>query len=213
MTLVQPGGAAREQPATADRDDHHVRGGAELLDDLHRHRALAGDRQGRVEGRNQGGAGLLGVRDRGVGGLVVGVADDHHLDCLATDHGDPVALLARRVPRQVDHTLDAEGGTGVGHALAVVAGTGADHPARLLDRVELGDHVVGASHLVGADDLQVFAFEPDVPGDPLREPLVAFQRRTDDHPGQASGRVLDQVGIHQRLVRHLAMMTQTACWR
>ena len=49
----QPAGDAGEQAAAADRDDHQVRRAAELLDDLDRDRALAGDGPQVVEGGHE----------------------------------------------------------------------------------------------------------------------------------------------------------------
>ena len=59
-TMRVPGCRARSQvatpasrPAAADRHDQHVGRPAELADDLHRHRALAGDGHGVVEGGDE----------------------------------------------------------------------------------------------------------------------------------------------------------------
>ena len=49
---------AGQQPAAADGDDHEVGRAAELLDDLARDRALAGDGARVVEGGHEHGAGL-----------------------------------------------------------------------------------------------------------------------------------------------------------
>ena len=67
---------AGEQPAAADGDDDASGGPPSWLDDLACHRALAGDRAGVVEGRDEHGAGLPAYAGRRCGRLVVGVAVD-----------------------------------------------------------------------------------------------------------------------------------------
>ncbi len=48
-----PRGHARQQTTAAHRQDEHVGGESELADDLHAHRALAGDGEGVVEGGHE----------------------------------------------------------------------------------------------------------------------------------------------------------------
>jgi len=52
--------------------------------------------------------------------------------------------------------------TGVGEALGVVAGAGADDAFFQLFVRQGYHHIIGASELVRPDDLEVFAFEVDL---------------------------------------------------
>lgn len=195
VTLGQVGEAAGDHAAPTHRGDQDVGGLAELLDDLLRHRALAGDGALVIEGRDEGGAGLVSFEGGRCGGLVVGVADDHEVDQPLTKGEDALALLAGSRRGHEDASLDAQSRTGEGDPLAVVAGAGGDDSRRAVRLFQLRDQVVRAADLVGPHRLQVFALQPDVGAGRCAEPFVELQRSAGGHARQALGGRVHGPGI------------------
>ena len=77
------GGNAGNQPAAADGDEDGVDATAVLAQDLHCHRALAGDHVRVVVGRDVGHAALGHQFARMLAGIVVGIAVQHYLGAQA----------------------------------------------------------------------------------------------------------------------------------
>ena len=177
-----------EQPAAADRHHDDVRCPAELVQDLQADGALPGDRAPVVERRHHRRARARGVVGRRGGGLVVGVAVHDQLDVVATQRGDPLALLARRGARHVHAPAHPQPPAGVGDALPVVAGARAHRAGRPLRRAELGEQVVRAAQLVRASYLQVFPLEPHVRTGGVGQPRVGFERCGAGDPVEPGGR-------------------------
>jgi len=134
--------------------------------------------------------------------VVVGVADQAHLDQLSAEVLDPVDLLGRRYLGHEDRRPDTERLAGERDALRVVAGAGADNPALTLLRRHRVDPVVGAADLEGADLLEILPLDQDVGGVALGEPVGTLQRRPEDDRGKTNRgilyRLLEIDGDHLR---------------
>ncbi|MET3961492.1 hypothetical protein ABIE44_001426 [Marmoricola sp. OAE513] len=188
---LQESGQAGEQATATDRGDDGVGSRTELVEDLEGDGALAGDRARVVERGDQGRTGLLGVRHGCGEGVLVGVADDDHLDHGPADREDPLALLARGRTGHEDPTAGAEPVARESDSLRVVAGAGA-HDTSFADLgVELHDEVVGAADLVGAHHLKVLALEPHLMTGGLGQPRAELQRGTCDDVGEPRSGGLD----------------------
>ncbi|MDW8392465.1 MAG: hypothetical protein RMK84_20330, partial [Oscillochloridaceae bacterium] len=115
---LEIGGDPGGEPAAADGHEQRVERTGLLGEQLHRHRALAGDHQRVVEGVDQTGAAARGqglaMRRR----LVVAVAVEDQLGAKGAHRLD---LDRRRGHRHHDRGLDPEVAGGERHALGVVA--------------------------------------------------------------------------------------------
>ena len=163
----------------------------ELIKHLDGDRALAGHGAQVVEGRHQRGAGAFDVGERGLGGQVVGRSAHDQLDELAAVVADAVTLLFRRLGRHIDAAVDAQRPACVGEALRVVPRRRADHARGQLIVRQLHQQVVGATQLVRAHHLQVFALEVDAGSGRRGQPVAELQRGGGDHPGNSLRRSFD----------------------
>ncbi len=115
---------ARYQATAADGHENRVQRPLVLAQDLHRHRALAGDDVGVIEGVHEAQPlGLLHLQCVVVG-VGIAVAVQHHL---AAQRGHRIDLQLGRGHRHHDHGAAAQLLGRQRHALGVVAGAGADH--------------------------------------------------------------------------------------
>ena len=167
----------RRQAAPAHRQHHQIGRAAQLGQHLEAHGRLALDDVGRVEGRQELRA-LLGAEGLGRGqGLVEIVAGQHDLDRVAAEDLGLVDLLLGRGDRHEDRAARAEMAAGIGHALGMVAGAGADEMAAAAGPGQLAHGVEGAAQLVAAHGRQILALEPDLGAVFRREMVVALQGR------------------------------------
>ena len=109
-------------------------------------------------------------------GVIEVVALEHDL-AAEIEHG--LHLDVRRRAWHHYHGGDAAPARGQRHALCVVAGRRADHPAARGFVVEARDLVVGTAQLEGKDGLQVLALEQDVVAEPAAQAARGLQRRLD----------------------------------
>jgi hypothetical protein len=128
--LGEIGGDAGDAPATADRDHHQV--GlpyelSELIEHFDGNCALTGHGAWVVIRRHQRGAGALDVRQRRLGGQIVGRSTHDQFDELPAVVADPVALLFGRFDRHVDAAVHTEHPARVGETLRVIARRRAHH--------------------------------------------------------------------------------------
>src|ERR1700722_3026638 len=79
------------------------------------------------------------------------------------------------------------------HSLGVVTGAGAHHPRVECRGRKPGDEVEGAPDLVGADHLEVLAFDVDRRAVTLRQALGQLQRGAAHHRGETRARGDDVV--------------------
>ena len=165
-----------DQPAAADRDEDRVDRLAQLAQDLHRDRALAGDHVGVVVGVDERQPAAPHDPHRLGVGVVVGVALEH--DGRA-ERGDRVDLDLRRRHRHHDRRLGAEPLRRERHALGVVAGRGGDDPAPERGRRQARHLVVRAAELEREDRLEVLALQEQPVAEPLGEERRLLQRRLD----------------------------------
>lgn len=198
MALLEPGRDPGDQAASAERHDHGVQLGPGLLDQLHRHRALARDRPRIVERRHVDRTAALGIGVGGRTGHVVGAALHDQLDLALPQRQDRLALLPGGVGGHVDPTPHTEPGAAPGQPLPVVAGTRAHHAARPLGLAEAADEVVGAADLVGAGQLPVLALQQHLGVHQPAEPAAALQIGAPYDGAQHLGRSLDRRRINSR---------------
>ena len=159
--LGKVGRDAGDAPAASDGDHHQIRLRVELVEEFDGDRALAGHGARVVERWDQRRAGARHVSERGLGRQIVGRSADDQLDELPAVVADAVTLLLRRLGRDVDATANTKRSACEGEALRMVARRRAHHAGGQLLRRQLHEQVVGTAQLVGADGLQVFAFEVD----------------------------------------------------
>ena len=184
-------------PPPPDRDDHQVRLIVELVEELHRDRALTRHRARIVVGRYQCGAGARDVLERGRGGFVVGLSDGDQLDVFAAVVANAVALLLREYSGDVDAPVDSHQAARHREPLRVIAGRRAHHACGDLLSGELPQQVVGATQFVGAHRLEILALQIHRRAGGFRKPLAELQRGLGDHVGNSlSGRI--DVGRGQR---------------
>ena len=144
------------QPAARKRHQQHVEIGARLQH-LQPDRALAGDHQRIVEGRDLGQP-LLGHQSLRLGlGVVLALAGDPHL---GTKCADALDLHPGHQRRHADHRADAARPCRVGHAAAMIAGRAAGDAGRV--RGQGGHGVHRAAQLEGADGLHVLELEQEI---------------------------------------------------
>ncbi len=111
-----------------------------------------------VEGWDEGGAGALGVVERGGDAVVDELAAEVHVGAVGPRGRH---LGDRRRGRHEDGGRETGEGRGEGHALGVVARRGGDDTGAG-GGVDAGDAVVGAADLVAARALQVLTLEHEV---------------------------------------------------
>ena len=104
---------------------------------------------------------------------------------------NPVALLFGRFGRHVDAAVHTQRPAGIGEALRMVARRRAHHAGGQLLVGQLHQQVVGAAQLVGAHDLQVFAFEVDRRAGDRRQPVAQLQRGGRDYRRDSLGRLVN----------------------
>ena len=126
---------------------------------------------------------------------VVCVACEDDVDVVFAEHFDLMYFLVRRRFGHEYGPNYAEFAAGERYALRVVACGGADYAARQLFGREAGDFVVRAADFVGAHDLHIFAFEPDVGSVALGEGDVEHERGVDDDAADALFGFLDVVEL------------------
>ncbi len=157
---------AGDQPAAADGHEDGVDRPLVLAQDLHRHRALAGDHVGVVEGMHEAQSLRLLQFQRVRMGVAVAVAVQHDLAAQRM-HGVDLQLRCRH--RHHDDGAAAQLLRRQRHALRVVAGRGADDAARQRLGVQVRHLVVRAAQLEAENRLLVFALEQHVVADAARQ--------------------------------------------
>ena len=131
---------------------------------------------------------------RELGRLLVRVARHPQVHQRSAERTDPVPLLSRGGPGDVDPGAHADPGAGERDALCMVARAGADDAVdRDLAR-ERGDEVVRAAHLVRADDLEVLPLQPHAGPGCGTVPQTELQRGPVDHGAEVRVRPID--GAH-----------------
>jgi len=156
------GACSRCKAAAADGDEEEVERLCvfwEVFEDLHCYCALSFDDLQVVEGRDKGHALFFGVLAGCDGAIIVGVADEDDLYAIFPEHLCLVDLLFGGDDGHENDAFSAQFTAGVGESLCVVAGAGADDAFLQLFCRQADHHIIGASQFIGADDLQVFAFE------------------------------------------------------
>ena len=155
--------ASSPPPPTGTTIASHV---GRLLEDLERHRALAGDHVRVVERMDERQAFARGDR-LGLGarfGQVGAVQHDRRAELAAVGHLDQRGEL-----RHDDGHRNAEQRAVIGDALRVVAGRRGDHAALALRRRQLQQRVARAALLEAAGALQVVELAVDVRAGQLRQ--------------------------------------------
>ena len=187
--------AARREPAAAHGQHHDVGRNplGQLREDLACTARLALDDIGIVERRQEDRARLCAEILCRLQRVVEIVAHQPDLDLSAAELPRLVDLLLRRRHRHEDHALGAEMMAGIGHALCMVAGRGADEtPPVGLRRQSLAHRIEGAPDLVGAHRREVFALEPDIGTVSRRKIGVALERRRIEQHPQGRGCAVDR---------------------
>ncbi len=195
---------ACDAAAATDGDDHEVRLGVELVENLRGDGALAGHRPRIVVGRHQRRTGARDVVERCRRGLVVGLADGDQLDEVASVIADAVALLLRRLRGHVHPAVDTHRPARHREALRVVARRRAHHACGDLVVGQLHQQVVRAAQLVRPDRLQVLALQIDRGAGGLRQPLAELQRAAGDHARNSLSGLIDVGRGQRRRARALA---------
>ena len=195
------GGDAGREAAAADGHEDGLDGLRVLLQDLHPHRALAGDDVRVVVGRHIGEAAVRAEDLCMARRLVETVAVDHGV-AAARPHARH--LDARGRARHHDGGDDAEPLAREGDALGVVAGRGRDDAALQRLARQARHLVVGAADLEGEDRLQVLALQQHPVAEPTRQPGQGVERRPDrdvvDPRVEDAARVVVEVdGVGRRL--------------
>jgi hypothetical protein len=165
-------------PPPPDRHEDRVELAAGLADDLHADRALAGDHVRIIEGMHERQVLLARQRQRMLEGRIEDIAVEHYF---AAEVGHRAHLDVGRGERHDDDRTDLALARRQRHALGVVAGRGGDHTARRRGGAQVRDLVVGAAQLEGKHRLQVFALEPQLVPEALREARHRIERRFDRH--------------------------------
>ena len=128
----------------------------QLLQHLHGHGALAGNHVGVVKGVDKGQA-LFFLQHHGVLVRVgIALAGQHHF---AAQRGHGINFELGCGGGHHDDGAAAQLARAQGHALRMVAGRGANHPALQLAGGEVGHFVVRAAQLEAEHRLLVFALE------------------------------------------------------
>ena len=166
---------------SADAGDH--RGGVgRVLEDLERHRRVAGDEGVVVEGMDER---ALDAREAPFLHRFPGDRERHqHQGRAQRTHA--LELGHRGGFHRHHRAADAGLPRGVGHSLAGVAGADGPHATLTLGGPKKGECIGGAAQLVGIDGLQVLQLEPD-----LRKTWAQFkahQRRAHRRAGDAFAR-------------------------
>ena len=155
-----------------------------------------------VRRSSYGGTSVAPVRshvvERRLGRQIVGGSAHDQLNEFPAVVADPVALLSGRLGRHIHAAVHAQRPARIREALRVVTRRGAHHAGGNLLVGQLHQQVVGATQLVGAHDLQVFAFEVDLRAGDLRQPIAELQRGGRDHRSNPLRRVVN-VSRGQRL--------------
>ena len=169
---------AGDEPTPADRHDNGVGGfahGGELGEDFGGDGTLADNGVAGSKRLDDGGAGLLGIVVGGGGCLVkIGAGHDEFHHVSAVDF-DAVAFLFRGGGGHVDAAGNAHAAAGEGHPLGVVAGGGGDDTGGALGVGKLRYSVDGAPDFIGADVLEVFAFQIDFGAGEVRKSGAVLQ--------------------------------------
>ena len=168
-----------------------------MVEDLHGNGALPGHRAQIVIRRNQGRAGAGDVVECGGRRFVVGSAADDQLDELTAVVADPIAFLFGRLARDIHPAVDLHRAAGQRETLGVVAGRRAHDTGLQLVVGELFEQVVGATHLVGPDALQILALEVDLRAGGRRQSIAELQRGAQCDVGDSLRRRVD-IGRGQR---------------
>ena len=195
--LGQIGGDAGNAAAAADRHDDEVGLAVELIKQFGGDGALARHRARIVVRRHQRGTRTRDVFERRLRGHVIGFSDGDQLDEVPAVITDAVALLLRRLDRDVHPAVDAHRPARQRETLGVIARRRTHHAGGDLGVGQLHQQVVGAAQLVGPHRLQVLALEIDPGAGRLREPVADLQRAARDDPGNSLSSLVD-VGRGQR---------------
>ena len=164
---------SREQTAAAARHEQEIER-ADLVEELARRRALAGDDVRVIVGRDEREPALARqpLADR-FAILAVAIVEDD----LAAVPFRRAALHRRRVGRHDDDARDVEQLAGERDRLRVVAGRKGDDAAAALVGREARQRVVGAAELEGAGALQVLALEEQLGAGPRVDRARGGDRR------------------------------------
>jgi hypothetical protein len=155
--FLEGAGDAADEATAADGNEDGFDEGV-LAEDFETDSALAGDDSGIVEGVNEGEA-FGGGAAFGLGeGLIKALAEE---DDLAAEVFGGVDFRDGGMLGHVDDGADAEAGSVVGEALAVVAGRGADDAAGALFGRQEEELIEGAALLEATGHVEVFELEVD----------------------------------------------------
>jgi len=194
---------ARDQATAADGDEHRVEV-RQLLQQLDRDGALAGDHVAVLEGVDERGAALRLGLHRLQEGFVVAAPRRNHPCAQALDglHLQLVGVLWH-----VDRRRDLEDRGRVSDALAVIAGAGGDHPGGALPGQHTHQLVEGAPHLEGAGRLDSLDLDVDVAAGLGGESARVLQRRGCQVRTEVGGRLLDGLRPHRDRFQVLQVKT------
>ena len=191
-------GAAGNQSAAAAGRQQRIQlgpGGFRLAGYFQADGALAGDDQGVVIGRHQGGAAPLGdVACDHVTVFAVAIIEHH----FGAPGAGVVDLDRRRVGRHDDGGGGAHGVGRGGDALGVIARREGDHAALDFAGVEAADAVVGAAELERPGALQGLGLDQQAAADAFVQQGRFEQRRDHGHAFEAA-RGGDDVGEDRRI--------------
>jgi len=125
------------------------------------------------------------VPGSGVGRVVEGVTHQDQLDLIPAVDPDPIALLPRRGPRQINGAVDVECPAGERHTLGMISSARADHPVDPFVGTQLRHQVEGAPQLVRPHHLQIFALEVDLRPGVVRQSGDPLEGGAAHHSGDA----------------------------
>jgi hypothetical protein len=136
---------------------------AHLFQHLHRDTGLPFNDIGIVKGRQEMCALLLAMGLRCGKRLIEKIPDQPDRDIFTAKAAGFHDFLLRRCHRHEDRALNPEMAAGIGHALRMIACTGANEMALVGGNGQpLAHGVERAANLVAAHGAQVFALQPDI---------------------------------------------------
>jgi len=176
---------ARDQSATADRDEDHL--GGKLTRDLNADSALTRDHQRVIVRMDQGRAGFSAdICSSALRGLVIG-AFEHYALPIAPNRFD---FGYGGAARNDDRGADARQRGRVRERLPMISGGSGDDAARGFFAGKRDDAIVSAANLEGAGLLKIFGLDEDLGFEHAGERFAADHwRRLDDRSKTAAGKL------------------------
>jgi len=107
-------------------------------------------------------SGFQTVAVRGIRSGIVGIANQHHLDFIFTEHFYLRNLLFRRSGRHVNFTFNSEQLTRISHTLRMVSGTGTNNSTLTFFFGQTRNFIVSTSDFVRTNNLQIFPFQKNI---------------------------------------------------